>query len=149
MIMTATFSGVAGLALFASPVAALSRQAMTIYASPRCGCCAAWARHVEAAGFAVSVQHLDDADLNAKKADTGIGPAFASCHTAFVDGYAIEGHVPARDIRRLLAERPDALGLAVPGMPGDAPGMGSGTTPFEVLLIKKHGTSALYARYPS
>ncbi len=121
---------------------------MTVFASPSCGCCATWVRHVEKAGFKVAVEHLAMADLYARKQAAGFSPEHASCHTAVVDGYAIEGHVPAADIRRLLEERPEAIGLSVPGMPADAPGMGTGSEPYEVLLVKADGSTGSFARYP-
>lgn len=110
---------------------------VTVYKSPTCGCCSEWAGHMEAAGF--PVETVDVADLAAVKAEHGIPARFGSCHTAVVDGYAVEGHVPAEDVKRLLAERPAAAGLAVPGMPVGSPGMETpGRTPdrYEVLLVQ-------------
>ena len=98
-------------------------QPITVYKSPYCGCCAGWADYLEARGFQVSVH--DRADLSDIKAKYGIGPKLHSCHTAVVEGYAIEGHVPADDIWRLLKERPKIKGLAAPGMPAMSPGMNS------------------------
>jgi hypothetical protein len=110
---------------------------VTVYKSPTCGCCTKWADHMEAAGF--PVETVDVADLSAVKAEHGIPAEFGSCHTAVVGGYAIEGHVPAEDVKRLLAERPNAAGLAVPGMPTGSPGMempGRPAQPYEVLLVQ-------------
>ncbi|WP_192036108.1 DUF411 domain-containing protein [Halomonas sp. YLGW01] len=95
-----------------------------IHKDPACGCCTAWAEHLEAAGFEVR-QH-ETRDMRELKAAHGVSPRLASCHTAVVDGYVIEGHVPAADIRRLLDERPELQGLAVPGMPHGSPGMETG-----------------------
>jgi hypothetical protein len=94
---------------------------ITVYKTPTCGCCTKWIDHLEASGFEVEAKDLPD--LTALKAANGVPGAMASCHTAMVEGYVIEGHVPAADIRRLLAERPAVAGLAVPGMPLGSPGM--------------------------
>ncbi|PMR69257.1 DUF411 domain-containing protein [Halomonas heilongjiangensis] len=95
-----------------------------MHKDPNCGCCSAWAEHLEAEGFEVRVH--ETRDMRAVKLEHGVTPELASCHTAVVDGYVIEGHVPAADIRRLLEERPDVAGLAVPGMPHGSPGMETG-----------------------
>ncbi len=117
-----------------------------IFKSPSCGCCAAWADYLSRDGFRVKV--VDRNDLSDLKAHYGIRPELQSCHTAIVDGYAIEGHVPADDIRRLLSERPDALGLTAPGMPMLSPGMNSiEPKNYDVLLIEKDGKTSLYSRY--
>jgi len=92
-----------------------------VWKTPTCGCCSKWIDHLKAEGFAVEAQDL--ADLAATKAANGVPAELASCHTATVDGYVLEGHVPASDIRRLLGERPAIAGLAVPGMPLGSPGM--------------------------
>lgn len=95
-----------------------------MHKDPNCGCCTAWAEHMEEAGFEVR-QH-ETRDMRSVKIEHGLTPELASCHTAVVDGYVIEGHVPASDVRRLLEERPDLAGLAVPGMPHGSPGMETG-----------------------
>lgn len=103
---------------------------------PSCGCCDDWAAHLRAAGFPVRV--VESAGMGRLKQRLGVPAELASCHTAEVEGYVIEGHVPAAAIRRLLAERPDATGLAVPGMPAGSPGMdfpGAGFEPYEVILF--------------
>ncbi len=97
---------------------------VTVYKSPTCGCCGAWVDHLREDGFFVDV--IEQADISARKVEFGVPPAMGSCHTATVDGYVIEGHVPSADIRRLLNERPRAKGLAVPGMPIGSPGMEMG-----------------------
>lgn len=105
----------------AVPVAvAAAPAAVEVWKAPTCGCCKDWIVHLEANGFKVQVH---DSGNTAARARLGIPMRLGSCHTALVDGYAIEGHVPAREIRRLLAERPGAVGLAVPGMPVGSPGM--------------------------
>src|SRR5262245_23898688 len=107
---------------------------------PNCGCCSAWVEHLRAAGFDTHVNELSD--LAPLKKRLAIPPALSSCHTAEVDGYVIEGHVPASAIRRLLAERPSAVGLAVPGMPVGSPGMevpGTADETYEVVLFSRTG----------
>jgi hypothetical protein len=121
--------------------------AITVTKDPSCGCCDAWADHLKANGFAVTI--VEDAKINRLKARLGVPSALASCHTAEVDGYVIEGHVPAGAIRRLLAQRPKAKGLAVPGMPIGSPGMEvPGTAPevYAVMLFGAGGPT-VFARY--
>ncbi|SDK25222.1 DUF411 domain-containing protein [Billgrantia gudaonensis] len=112
----------ASLGLFATTVWA--GPLVEMHKDPNCGCCTAWAEHLEAAGFDVEVHDTDD--MRAVKIEHGLTPELASCHTATVEGYVIEGHVPAADIERLLEEKPDVAGLAVPGMPHGSPGMETG-----------------------
>jgi hypothetical protein len=118
---------------------------------PGCGCCGDWVEYLKADGFAVSVTELDPEALATLKLAKGIPAEAVSCHTAEVAGYAIEGHVPAGDIRRLLAERPDALGLAVPGMPFGSPGMGpeSRREAYDVLLLLRDRTTKVFTSYPA
>ncbi|MCG6942197.1 MAG: DUF411 domain-containing protein [Thiohalocapsa sp.] len=126
--------------------AAESEPTVTVYKSPTCGCCTKWIAHLEAQGF--DVQPVDVTDLQQIKSRAGIAPAQASCHTARVADYVIEGHVPAGDIRRLLAEHPDARGLTVPGMPQGAPGMDVPTPQhYQVLLIGKDGSTSVFAEH--
>lgn len=116
-----------------------------IYKSPYCGCCSQWAKHLETNGFEITVRNV--VDMAPVKAANNVPPELHSCHTALVDGYVVEGHVPADVIRRLLAERPDALGIAVAGMPSSAPGMDQPTgEPYDVLIFDKNGRSEVYAR---
>lgn len=114
-----------------------------------CSCCHAWARHLRAAGFVVTVKDLAMGQLMRAKLNAGVPTALAACHTARLDGYVIEGHVPVREIERLLAERPDAIGLVVPGMPIGSPGMESDSRheAYEVLLLKRDGTTEVFASY--
>jgi hypothetical protein len=119
-----------------------------IWKSPTCGCCTKWVEHMAAHGFALEGKDVSPRELNQRKAELGLKPEQSSCHTALIDGYTIEGHVPAEDVKRLLAERPDAIGLAVPGMPVGSPGMETGPAEaYEVLLIKRDGTSEVFARH--
>jgi hypothetical protein len=118
-----------------------------VYESPTCGCCASWAGHLRAYGFPVEEVHVDD--VQAVKAHYGIPDSLQSCHTAVVDGYVVEGHVPAGDIARLLTERPEAAGLAVPGMPTGSPGMEVSGRPaerYEVLLVDE-AAATVFARH--
>ena len=105
----------------AGPVLAQDRS-MTVHKDPNCGCCTAWAELAEKAGYSVTV--VETADIAASKAEAGVPEALWSCHTARIDGYVIEGHVPFDALARLLETRPDVLGIAVPGMPAGSPGMG-------------------------
>ena len=117
-----------------------------VYKQPGCGCCVKWADHLRDSGFAVTVHEMGD--LAAFRAKAGVPASLASCHTALIDGYVIEGHVPAKEIARLLAERPKARGLAVPGMPMGAPGMEAPRgEPFDVLLIGQDGTTRVFQAY--
>ena len=120
-----------------------------VWKSPTCGCCADWIRLLEAHGFRSTVHDVGNA---AARARLGIPVELGSCHTARVDGYVIEGHVPGRDIRRLLRERPEAVGLAVPGMPVGSPGMdapiyGGRRDPYDVLLVLRDGSTRVWTRY--
>ena len=133
---------IAGPALAAGP-------AIEVFKSPTCGCCSAWIEHALRAGFDVTAQNLDQDSLWTLKLRAGITPELASCHTAFVDGYVVEGHVPVPDLERLLAERPTARGLAVPGMPIGSPGMEAGDRkePFETLLVLPDGATRVFERH--
>jgi len=139
-------------ALAALPVLpALSARAATaihVYKNASCDCCTGWVKHLSSAGFAVSVTTTDDTIAIRKK--VGIADAFGACHTATVEGYAIEGHVPAAEIRRLLALKPQAIGLAVPSMPVGSPGMeyGDRKDPYTVFLIDRQGRDTVFANYP-
>lgn len=134
-------------ALIALPLAAGAAQpVIEVYKTATCGCCKQWVKHLEANGFTVKAQ--DVADPGDYRAKFGIADQHASCHTARVQGYAVEGHVPASDIKRMLGTRPEAVGLAVPGMPMGSPGMeGAHSDPYEVLLVEKDGSTSVYKRY--
>lgn len=109
---------------------------MTVYKSPTCGCCVAWVDHLRANGLTVEV--VDEPQMNPLKGSLGVPGDLRSCHTATIGDYVVEGHVPAQDIQRLLAERPAVRGLAVPGMPIGSPGMemGDRVDPYEVIAFK-------------
>ena len=120
---------------------------MTVYHDPNCGCCGGWVAHMRRAGFQVQV--IDTDDLAAIKTRFRVPSDLASCHTAEVDGYVIEGHIPALAIQRLLAEKPAAAGLAVPGMPTGSPGMEAPGAPneiYDVILFGPWGKRS-YARF--
>lgn len=140
----------------AAPLAALTPHALAqgaprieVYKSPTCGCCNDWIGHLRSNGFAV-VAH--DVGNNGARARLGLPARYGSCHTGVIDGYAIEGHVPAREIRRLLTERPQAIGLAVPEMPFGSPGMdgpqyGNRVDPYDVLLVLRDGSARVFQSY--
>lgn len=126
--------------------AAAQAQVAAVYMSPYCGCCGKWVDHLRQNGFSVDKRMVED--LAPVRSRYGVPAELASCHTAVVDGYVVEGHVPASDIRRLLDERPSARGLAAPGMPAGAPGMESaGYEPYVVLLFDERGTTTVFARH--
>lgn len=137
-------TGAAGVAA----AARADRPAIHVFKSAYCECCAAWVEHLRDAGFAVKVTVVDDTTAARKR--LGMPDAFGSCHTASVAGYVLEGHVPAAEVKRLLATRPDAIGLAVPGMPVGSPGMEVGTRqdPYDVLLVGRNGRPTVFATYP-
>lgn len=116
---------------------------------PNCGCCSAWIEILEAEGFTVSTEQSVGTLLLQYKMENGIPQEMISCHTGRIEGYMIEGHVPVADIRRLLATRPDAIGLAVPGMPYGSPGMGpeSERDAYDVFLINRDGSNEVFTRY--
>ena len=126
--------------------AAGSWAKLQVFKSPWCGCCNDWIEHMQAACFRVTVEDLED--LAPVKAMLGVPPALESCHTGLIDGYVIEGHVPAQEVLRLLDERPTATGLAVPGMPIGSPGMEQGNQrePYDVVLFTPTAQS-VFARY--
>lgn len=144
-----TLASLAGAATLAPGLMAQTRPQVEVWKDPNCGCCKDWISHLEASGFQVKVHDSGNA---AARARLGVPEKMGSCHTALVGGYAIEGHVPAGDIRRLLKERPKAVGLAVPGMPVGSPGMdgpeyGGRKDAYDVLLIQADGGSRVYQSY--
>lgn len=121
---------------------------LTVYKSPTCGCCSTWATYMGRQGF--RVVNVETDDLASVRDSLGVPGDIAACHTATVDGYTVEGHVPADQVRRLLAERPDARGIAVPGMPIGSPGMEQGDLrqPYSVLLVHDSGEATVFAEIP-
>jgi hypothetical protein len=131
--------------LFAMPASPL----VEVWKSPTCGCCEDWVAHLKNNGFDVKLHDSGNTDARQR---LGMPLLYGSCHTAQVGGYALEGHVPAREIRRLLSEKPQAVGLAVPAMPRGAPGMdapayGGARDPYDVLLVRRDGSARIYQSY--
>lgn len=143
--MAASIAIAAGIAATSLPGPAFAAE-IAVYKSPWCGCCEGWVEHMRANGHTVRTENLEDLDPIKKMA--GVPERLQSCHTAMVDGYVIEGHVPAEDVARLLAERPKARGLAAPGMPAGSPGMeGSAPAPYTVMIFQPDGTASVYAKH--
>lgn len=143
--------GTAALAA-TSPLRTLAQgvgPSIHVMKDPNCGCCSAWIDILANDGFAVTTEASAETLLMRYKLDNGIPQEMVSCHTGRVDGYIIEGHVPVADIRRLLLERPDAVGLAVPGMPYGSPGMGpeSQREAYDVFLIRRDGSNEVFTSY--
>jgi hypothetical protein len=146
----ALLAGVLAMTLVSAPSMAQSRaRTVMVYKTPTCGCCSLWVKHLEQNGFATKVTDMDS--LEDVKANNNVPRQARSCHTAVVDGFAIEGHVPVADIQRLLKERPrGVIGLAVPGMPIGSPGMEvQGVTPqaYNVLAFDKAGQISVFAKH--
>ncbi len=118
---------------------------ITVYKSPTCGCCAKWVDHLEENGF--KVRTIDTHDTAELKVRYGVPGDLRSCHTALVDGYVVEGHVPADDIKNMLSEKPDVVGIAVPGMPVGTPGMEDGDRkdPYDIIAFQKNGKRSVFA----
>lgn len=136
----------AWLVLQAHPAAA-DPQVMQVYKSPTCGCCQRWVDYLRSRGYTVTVSNV--LDLGRVKRELGVPPSVSSCHTAVVGGYFVEGHVPEEDISRLLAERPNVAGLALPGMPVGSPGMEEDQNPqtYYVLAVDKDGKVNVFAEH--
>lgn len=137
------FAPLALLACAESAVAA----AIQVTKSATCGCCDGWVEHMKKAGFDVTVHVVDNVTPTARK--LGVPDRLRSCHTSEIGGYVIEGHVPAADVKRLLASKPDAVGIAVPGMPVGSPGMehGDHKQPYQTLLFDKDGKTRVFASH--
>ncbi|WP_420477620.1 DUF411 domain-containing protein [Brevundimonas sp. FT23028] len=125
-----------------------STRNLTVFKTPTCACCDAWITHMRQAGFTTSITVLPS--LQSVRSSRGLPDNLASCHTGLIDGYVVEGHVPAGDVIRLLAERPTALGLAVPAMPLGSPGMETpqgDKDPYDTLLVLRSGETRVFARH--
>jgi hypothetical protein len=143
----AGLSALAGGPMLTTALAAPARPRVEVWKSPSCGCCHLWIEHLQANGFEVLAHDVPGpADV---REQLGMPARYGSCHTARVNGYLLEGHVPAREVQRLLKERPAALGLAVPGMPLGSPGMEQGPRrdPYDVLLVTKDGRATVFQSY--
>ena len=136
--------------MFAAPLAASTLPNIHVVKNPQCGCCNAWMNILAEKGFNVTAEDRSGSLLNKFKIESGVPREMMSCHTAKVDGYFIEGHVPASDIKRLIASHPDALGLAVPAMPYGSPGMGpeDEREAFDVYIISVNGIAEVFQHYP-
>ena len=137
-------AGLAGISRSDEP-----KPEIKVWKSPTCGCCKDWIKHLESNGFSVTFYDTGNGDARAR---LGIPARLGSCHTAEVEGYAVEGHVPAKDIYRLLEEQPEAIGLTVPAMPRGSPGMdgpayGGVQDPYDVLLVGADGTVTVFESY--
>jgi hypothetical protein len=139
--------GALGLALIGLLSCRASEPAaVTVYKTATCSCCSKWVDHLEAGGL--RVKSVDVEDLSWVKKEHGVPTRLAACHTALVDGYVVEGHVPVEDVLRLLAERPDVVGIAVPRMPIGSPGMeGPNPEPYEVLAFGRDGSTRIFASH--
>lgn len=141
------FSRLALASALGLPLAATAAlPVIEVYKSAQCGCCSEWVKHLKANGFTVKTSNVANPSDYREKA--GIPDRLGSCHTGMVNGYAIEGHVPATEIKRLLVEKPKARGLAVPAMPLGSPGMeGPRNDPYDVFLVGANGSSTVYKHY--
>ena len=133
------------------PLRAATSETIHVIKDRNCGCCAAWIDVLRTEGFEVTIENSFGTPLMRAKTEAGIPQDMISCHTAKVAGYAIEGHVPPADIRRLLSQRPDAIGLAVPGMPYGSPGMGpeDDRETYDVYLLRRNGETEVFSSYPA
>lgn len=132
--------------LWPAPALAEHLPTVTVWKSPTCGCCGSWVEHMRAAGFEVTTKNVED--MQSVKQQLGMPETLQSCHTALVGGYLIEGHVPAEDVKRLIAEKRAVKGLAVPGMPSGSPGMEDGyKDPYSVLSFDGAGKTEVFSDY--
>ena len=146
MIRRRLLTAFAPLALLASAESAAAAT-LVVTKTASCGCCKHWVEHMKKAGFAVEVHDVDDVTPTARRLH--VPDRLRSCHTASIEGYAIEGHVPAADVRRLLAQRPKAAGIAVPGMVMGSPGMehGGHSEPYQTILFTRDGKTRIFASH--
>ena len=143
----------ASSSIVAAPLSGFAYEAGTnihVVKNPQCGCCNAWIEILKDDGFNVTAEDRSNSELAVFKSESGVPKDMMSCHTAKIGGYFIEGHVPASDIKRLIEERPDALGLAVPAMPYGSPGMGpeDEREAYDVYIIRTDGTAEVFQHYP-
>ena len=124
---------------------------IAVYKTANCGCCSAWIEHIKNAGFLVKAKNITHRELASLKRRNGIPRELSSCHTAFINNYFVEGHVPAKDIKALIFEKPEASGLSVPNMPLGSPGieMGDQKDPFDTILVKNNGISSVFRSHRS
>ncbi len=148
---TALLALVATVAAAGTPAApaAPAPPAIVVYKSPTCGCCGKWIEHLRSAGFAVTPKDVDDGELDRLKGELGVPAPLRTCHTAVIGKYVVEGHVPAEDLKRFLAAKPAAAGIAVPGMPAGSPGMEAGgrKDAYEVVTFDAKGRTTTFAKH--
>ena len=141
-------AGVAVVAQQKAPASTAAKTMVTVYKTSSCGCCKLWVDHLKANGFDVQAMDVSSAEVRNVSKMAGLKDEDTSCHTAKVGNYIVEGHVPAADIKKMLAEKPAIAGLAAPGMPQGSPGMEQGAKePYDVIAFKKDGTSTVYAKH--
>lgn len=148
LVIGLSFSAEPGRAAQRPKAAAPAPIMMTVYKTPTCGCCSKWIEHMQKNGFMLHVTDLND--LSAIKTKHGVPAKAQSCHTATVNGYVVEGHVPAADVKRMLKEKPAIAGIAAPGMPQGSPGMetpGIRGQAYDVLSFDKKGATRVYAKH--
>jgi hypothetical protein len=139
LVITLTLAGVIVAAQTKLPT-------VVVYKTPTCGCCGKWVEHLQAAGFKVETQHRDD--LSGIRQQQKVPSSLLSCHTALVGSYVVEGHVPAADVKKLLAEKPSVKGIAVPGMPAGSPGMESPSPQkYDTLAFTEDGKTSVFAKH--
>lgn len=130
------------------PTSVALADAAEVFKTAGCGCCERWIAHARDGGFELLPRDIDVGEMARIKMEAGIGPNWASCHTTMIGDYVIEGHVPAPEIARLLVERPNALGLAAPGMSAGSPGMeGASEEPYDVLLLLDNGEAVVFSKH--
>jgi len=146
LLATLLITGLTPQAAFSDTGQPADLEPITVYKSPTCGCCNKWVSHLQSSGFEVDA--INRKDMNSVKSDAGIPRRLASCHTAIIGDYIIEGHVPADDIKRLLKEKPDVAGLTVPGMPMGSPGMeGPRQDRYDVLTFTRSGETKVFSQH--
>ena len=147
VLVGAVFIWTASTWIAAAQTRAQGRPQLTVYKSATCGCCRNWVEHMKANGF--DVKAIDVDDIDAVKRERGVPASAASCHTGIVNGYFVEGHVPADAVLRMLKEKPAIAGIAVPGMPVGSPGMevpSGQTQPYAIVSVDRSGKTAIYER---
>jgi hypothetical protein len=151
LIQSLAMLGVAAVG-FPLTAQAQARLQIEVWKTPTCGCCKDWVAHLQANGFEVKVNDVSESEKALKRRNLGLNEKYGSCHTAVTQGYVVEGHVPAKDIQRLLREKPRAVGLAAPGMPIGSPGMdgpayGGHKDAYAVLLVQRDAGAMVYQAY--
>ena len=137
------FATLVAVGLLSAPGMAIAAEEVTVWKSPWCGCCDAWANGMRKAGYRLTIENRED--MSPVKTQVGVPAAMEACHTAVIDGYFVEGHVPVEAVTKLMSERPDIAGIAVPGMPAGSMGMGDDPNArYDVLSLARDGSSAVF-----